>query len=103
MWSVVEDELLGSLRRHPAVTALLPDLERRVIAGEIAPTQAARRLLKAAGRDLTPPKGFRWYDLTLSMIDLEGSEIDGEAGSFLKEDLDYFQLRKNPSAEGSQS
>ena len=49
MWSAVEDELWGSLRRHPAVTALLPELERRVIDGEIAPTLAARRLLAAAG------------------------------------------------------
>ncbi len=66
----------------------------------VAPTL---RLLKAAGRDLSPPKGFRWYDLTLSMVDLEGSEIDGEEGSWLKEDLDYFQLRKETSAERSQS
>ncbi len=50
MWAAVEDELLGSLRRHPAVVALLPELERRVIAGEVAPTLAARRLLAAAGR-----------------------------------------------------
>ncbi len=49
MWSAVEDELLGSLRRHPRVAALLPELERRVVAGEIAPTRAARRLLAAAG------------------------------------------------------
>ncbi|MDJ0867210.1 MAG: 4Fe-4S binding protein [Myxococcota bacterium] len=63
----------------------------------------ALRLLKAAGRDLTPPKGFRWYDLTLSMLDLEGSQLDGEAGSWLEEDLDYFQVRKDTQPEGSQS
>ena len=66
----------------------------------VAPTL---RLLKAAGRDVTPPKGFRWYDLTLNMMDLEGSEIDGEEGSWLAEDLDYFQVRKNTQPEGSQS
>ncbi len=63
----------------------------------------ALRLLKAAGRDLTPPKGFRWYDLTLSMLDLEGSQLDGAAGSWLEEDLDYFQVRKDTQPEGSQS
>ena len=61
------------------------------------------RLLKAAGRDMTPPKGFRWYDLSLSMIDLEGSDIDGEPGSYLKEDLDFFQVRRNETSEGSSS
>ena len=66
----------------------------------VAPTL---RLLKAAGRDLTPPKGFRWYDLTLNMMDLEGSELDGEKGSWLAEDLDHFQLRKDHRAEGSQT
>ena len=66
----------------------------------VAPTL---RLLKAAGRDVTPPKGFRWYDLTLNMMDLEGSEIDGEEGSWLAEDLDYFQVRKDTQPEGSQS
>lgn len=50
MWSVVEDELMGSFRGDPRVGELLADLERRVIAGEIAPAQAARRLLAAYGR-----------------------------------------------------
>ena len=66
----------------------------------VAPTL---RLLKAAGRDMTPPKGFRWYDLTLSMMELEGSEIDGEQGSWLKEDLDHYRVRKAVQSEGSQS
>ncbi len=54
MWSAVEDQLLGSLRCHPEVRALLPELERRVTAGELAPTRAARRLLAAAGRNVAP-------------------------------------------------
>ena len=66
----------------------------------VAPTL---RLLKAAERDLTPPKGFRWYDLTLNMMDLEGSDLDGEEGSWLAEDLDHFELRKEPAREGSRS
>ncbi len=66
----------------------------------VAPTL---RLLKAAGRDVTPPKGFRWYDLTLNMSDLEGGEIDGEEGSWLAEDLDYFNLRKNESTPAERS
>lgn len=66
----------------------------------VAPTL---RLLKAAGREMKPPKGFRWYDLTLSMRDLEGSEFDGQPGSWLKEDLDVFELRQKTECEGSPS
>ncbi len=47
MWSAVEDELLSAFRRHPRVAALLDDLERRVVAGEIPARRAAQRLLAA--------------------------------------------------------
>ncbi len=47
MRSLVEDEILGSFHRRPEVVALLPELERRVMAGEITPALAAQRLLAA--------------------------------------------------------
>ncbi len=43
--SLLEEEVLGAFRRSPAVAELLPELERRVVAGETTPTLAARRLL----------------------------------------------------------
>ncbi|NGO80432.1 methylmalonyl Co-A mutase-associated GTPase MeaB [Streptomyces sp. YC504] len=46
-WSMVRDELLGRLRSHPAVRAQSPDLERQVREGELTPTLAAERILKA--------------------------------------------------------
>jgi LAO/AO transport system kinase len=55
MWALLEDELLTSFRRHPRVRELLPDLERRVVAGEITPTLAARRLLGAFDGDGESP------------------------------------------------
>lgn len=48
MWSLIEDQLMGSFRRDPRVAALLPELEAEVIAGKITPTLAARRLLAAS-------------------------------------------------------
>jgi LAO/AO transport system kinase len=47
MHALVRDQILERLRRHPLVAALLPDLERRVEAGELPATTAARRLLDA--------------------------------------------------------
>ncbi len=64
----------------------------------VAPTL---RLLKAAGHEVKPNKGFRLYDLSLTMMDLEGSELDGESGSWLAEDLDVYQVRKETSKERS--
>ena len=58
----------------------------------VAPTL---RMLKAAGYEVENKKGFRIYDHDLAMVDLEGSELDGEEGSWLKEDLDVFALRRN--------
>lgn len=47
MWSEVHDSLLDDFRADPAVQALIPDLERAVGEGTVAPTAAARRLLDA--------------------------------------------------------
>ena len=48
-WQMVDDELADALRRHPAVAALVPELERQVHAGELTATLAAQRILEAFG------------------------------------------------------
>ncbi|MFI6944033.1 methylmalonyl Co-A mutase-associated GTPase MeaB [Streptomyces sp. NPDC050418] len=48
-WSMVREELLGRLHSDPAVRAQAPDLERRVREGELTPTLAAERILRAFG------------------------------------------------------
>jgi LAO/AO transport system kinase len=45
LWTELSECLLASLRENAAVNALLPDIERRVERGELAPTVAARQLL----------------------------------------------------------
>jgi LAO/AO transport system kinase len=45
LWAELSACLLASLRENAAVDALLPDIERRVERGELAPTVAARQLL----------------------------------------------------------
>ncbi|MEV7415280.1 methylmalonyl Co-A mutase-associated GTPase MeaB [Streptomyces sp. NPDC089919] len=50
-WAMVQDELLGRLRAHPAVRALAPELERRVREGELTPTLAAEGILQAFSGD----------------------------------------------------
>ena len=49
MWSMVEDRLLDSLRRDPAVLALLRTAEVDVLEGRTTPAAAAERLLDAFG------------------------------------------------------
>ena len=46
MWRLVEEGLRRRLREHPAVAALIPELERRVQALEATPAAAARELLE---------------------------------------------------------
>jgi LAO/AO transport system kinase len=48
-WQMVDGELADALRRHPAVAALAPELERQVHDGELTATLAAQRLLEAFG------------------------------------------------------
>jgi LAO/AO transport system kinase len=45
LWAELSACLLASLRENAAVDALLPDIERRVERGKLAPTVAARQLL----------------------------------------------------------
>ncbi|MFD8821837.1 methylmalonyl Co-A mutase-associated GTPase MeaB, partial [Streptomyces sp. NPDC059605] len=44
-WTMVRDELLESLRNHPAVRSLTPELEQRVRDGELTATLAAEQIL----------------------------------------------------------
>ncbi|MFD8851991.1 methylmalonyl Co-A mutase-associated GTPase MeaB [Streptomyces sp. NPDC059604] len=46
-WTMVRDELLESLRNHPAVRSLTPELEQRVRDGELTATLAAEQILGA--------------------------------------------------------
>jgi LAO/AO transport system kinase len=49
MWQMVESELSSSLRSHPEVTQVLPDLVRGVRDATVTPTIAAERILAAFG------------------------------------------------------
>ena len=40
MWSMLEERLLGSLKRHPTASARLPELEAEVREGRLAPHAA---------------------------------------------------------------
>ncbi|WP_369257532.1 methylmalonyl Co-A mutase-associated GTPase MeaB [Geodermatophilus amargosae] len=46
-WQLVRDGLEHRLRAHPAVRSSAPELEKAVLAGELTPALAARRLLEA--------------------------------------------------------
>jgi Fe-S-cluster-containing hydrogenase component 2 len=50
----------------------------------------ALRLLEAAGRDMTPPKGHRWYPCTLALWDLAPEVIERYADGFITEDRRVF-------------
>ena len=45
MWQEIEEALLEGFKSHPAVASRLEAMEKAVLAGEIAPTAAARALL----------------------------------------------------------
>ena len=46
-WQLVRDGMEHRLRAHPAVRSQAPGLEEAVLAGELTPALAARRLLEA--------------------------------------------------------
>ncbi|WP_406387880.1 methylmalonyl Co-A mutase-associated GTPase MeaB [Streptomyces sp. NBC_00887] len=54
-WTMVRDELLDSLRSHPTVRALTPELEQRVRGGELTATLAAEQILGAFRGDAAAP------------------------------------------------
>ncbi len=47
MWERIHSELVHHFREHTQVKAMLPALQQQVLAGEIAPSTAARQLLAA--------------------------------------------------------
>jgi LAO/AO transport system kinase len=49
MWQMVEGELYATLKNHPDVRALVPELERDVHDGKTTATVAAQRILAAFG------------------------------------------------------
>jgi LAO/AO transport system kinase len=49
MWQMVESELIDTLKHHPEVRALRPELERQVRDGELTATLAAQAILEAFG------------------------------------------------------
>ncbi len=57
LWALVEEGLLDALRAHPAVAALLPELEAGVLEGRMPPALAAEAALRAFGVDA--PSGGR--------------------------------------------
>ncbi|MGW7417880.1 methylmalonyl Co-A mutase-associated GTPase MeaB [Streptomyces sp. NPDC054863] len=46
-WAMVRDELLGRLHSHPAVRGAAPGIEQALRDGELTPTLAAERILRA--------------------------------------------------------
>ncbi|MEM9695147.1 MAG: methylmalonyl Co-A mutase-associated GTPase MeaB [Myxococcota bacterium] len=51
MWSLIEEELLTTFRKHPAVQHALPYQRDAVLAGRTTATHAARSLLRSFGLD----------------------------------------------------
>jgi LAO/AO transport system kinase len=49
MWSMLEERLLGALRRHPKASARLPELEADVMAGRLAPHTAVAEISQLMG------------------------------------------------------
>ena len=48
-WQMVEQELLATLRNHPQVQRIVPELERQVHDGELTATLGAEQILEAFG------------------------------------------------------
>ncbi|RRD57343.1 methylmalonyl Co-A mutase-associated GTPase MeaB [Comamonadaceae bacterium OH2545_COT-014] len=54
MWERIENGLKTAFRAHPQVQAQLPALQAAVLAGQCAPSVAARQLLAAFGTEAAP-------------------------------------------------
>lgn len=67
-WSMVQDTLLRRLREHPAVRALVPEVERQVAAGELTATLAAEHLLSAFQPGLAP-ESEQAFDSTVDGVE----------------------------------
>ncbi len=51
LWSEVSENLILTLRQAPAVAALIPRVEKEVMAGSLTPSAAARQLLDAFSKN----------------------------------------------------
>jgi hypothetical protein len=49
MWSMLEERLLGALKRHPQASARLPALEAEVRDGRLAPQKAVDEISELMG------------------------------------------------------
>lgn len=47
LWAIIEDRMKQALRQHPGVHAIRDDLEAEVLAGNLPPESAARKILDA--------------------------------------------------------
>jgi LAO/AO transport system kinase len=45
MWAETAESLIADLKSHPSIKALVPELERAVLAGELPAIVAAQRLI----------------------------------------------------------
>ena len=54
LWRIIDDQLLRAIRVHPAVSAICQSLEDDVVAGNVAPESAARKILQAFGLEHEP-------------------------------------------------
>ena len=52
MWSLIDDELLGSVRQTQAVKQIRPDMEAEVMSGAISAVEAAQEILSVFARHL---------------------------------------------------
>jgi LAO/AO transport system kinase len=55
MWAQIEERLLGSFRKHPSITAILPAIEKAIANGSLPPSLAADQLLQAFAASGTAP------------------------------------------------
>lgn len=47
LWSLIQESALRHFQEHPEVQAALPEMERRVVQGDVSPGLAADLLLRA--------------------------------------------------------
>ncbi|MCC5830422.1 MAG: hypothetical protein JJU36_13335, partial [Phycisphaeraceae bacterium] len=52
MWAMVDEYLRRKMVEHPSVKDILPELEKRVIEGEIPPTLAAEEIIRAFSQEM---------------------------------------------------
>ena len=58
MWSLVDDEVIESVRQNPQVKGIRKDLETQVMSGQLSAVEAAQEILTSFARNLPPT----WLD-----------------------------------------